>query len=305
MGLNLTRAVRLGILKHTSLKYREPEETCSCDMGSEIEKEFDPLSYKKDVSDPNDIFEVQLVSLADEFAQVVHDFEDSILSDSLPFSDCIKDTTYFPLVCECYDKMLKKTPPKYIEKLDPKRRDKQPFILSRLRSELIYQLTLDLIKNAAPSLNDWEEKNLNSPDKDEKIQKFDIFVKDRKDFAHLMKLKQRESAFYSLKEQLNSLVVHSERVSRMDGKADYIIRNILDVYTNDPRQAHQQVLDEFKLMMDLKKEDIRKWEDYKLDRLKSDKAFLRACVDYVAGMTDRFARKEYDQLYSAYPRVEL
>ena len=35
------------------------------------------------------------------------------------------------------------------------------------------------------------------------------------------------------------------------------------------------------------------------------KKFVRAVIDYMAGMTDRLALREYDQLYSAYPRREL
>jgi dGTP triphosphohydrolase len=40
-------------------------------------------------------------------------------------------------------------------------------------------------------------------------------------------------------------------------------------------------------------------------KLRDDRAFVRAAIDHVAGMTDRFALREYDQLYSAYPREQL
>jgi dGTP triphosphohydrolase len=49
--------------------------------------------------------------------------------------------------------------------------------------------------------------------------------------------------------------------------------------------------------------DIRGWKSEELETLQKDKDFVRAVIDYVSGMTDRFALQEYDQLYSAYPRI--
>jgi dGTP triphosphohydrolase len=67
------------------------------------------------------------------------------------------------------------------------------------------------------------------------------------------------------------------------------------------------VLDRYKLAKGLdRKLDIRhKWGKEALAQLGSDPLFIRSTVDYIAGMTDRFAIREYDQLYSAYPRTEL
>lgn len=73
-----------------------------------------------------------------------------------------------------------------------------------------------------------------------------------------------------------------------------------------PLQVHDLVLERYKLAREFKRTvNIRQWNKHEVTQLGMDPLFIRAAVDYIAGMTDRYAIREYDQLYSAYPRKDL
>ena len=81
---------------------------------------------------------------------------------------------------------------------------------------------------------------------------------------------------------------------------------ILKLYLTKPRQAPQPILDHYgKSINEKQADEIRGLPEDQLSMLKSDRRYVRAALDYVAGMTDRFALREYDQLFSAYPRAEM
>lgn len=298
-GLNLTRAVRIGILKHTRLRYREMEGKCSCDIGNEIYKEFNPSSPACE------IFEVQVTRLSDEIAQAIHDFEDAIVSDSLSFYEIKESKGEYLLIKECIDIIKKKWKAADFVFAN-KDKDLISLLLSRIRSELIFQLTLDATNASKKKLDVWESRLSKLKEKEKQEKKFNDFIKSGGEFPSLIGLDKKKSVFKEFKEKLKEKVIKSERVSRMDGKADYIIRKILEVYLTKPGQVPQQVLEQYRLAKgDKSNNNIRQWPEYKLKKLKSDKVFIRAAVDYVAGMTDRFALREFDQLYSPYPRIGL
>ena len=300
-GLNLTRAVRIGIVRHTKLNYSNSNscETCTCDMMKSID--FDPESPI------TNIWEVQIVCLADEIAQLVHDFEDAILSDSMPLDKLLRERKEYPIIDLCVNSLQSRN----IDPLSPELqlRKNQDMVLARLRSELIYRLTVDCLAVSRPGLENWENgMSLNGSNNIIKkvIEKFNKFIEKEIEFPELIILGKMKKPFMDFKEALRQKVILSERVNRMDGKADYIIHHILDIYMDKPLQAHELIFDQFKQAKGLNSiEDIRQWDRENLDSLKRDPAYIRSAVDYVAGMTDRFAIKEYDQLYSAYPRADL
>ena len=81
---------------------------------------------------------------------------------------------------------------------------------------------------------------------------------------------------------------------------------ILDLYLEKPLQVHNLVLERYKLARKLERNiDIRQWKKDEIAQLGVDPLFIRSAVDYIAGMTDRYATREYDQLFSAYPRADL
>ncbi|MBI4825183.1 MAG: dNTP triphosphohydrolase [Nitrospirae bacterium] len=305
-GLNLTRATRIGILKHTGPRYKdnkgkEIDESCSCDM----EKALGFDHNKKRCF----LFEAQVVKQADDFAQVIHDLEDAFESQLLDIFECVKNKKDFPLLYACYNGIKIKDKEFENKIKDRSKKDKMSLLRTRITSELIYMLTVDISIHARKALDEWEDECLSAKWgneclddlEDKRIQDFNNFVNKEGEFPEIITLSKSDGLlkqYNLLKDTIKSIVVKSERVSRMDGKADYVIRHILDIYLTSPLQVPAFIVDKYG-------EDIRQWNDRRLVQLESDPKFIRACVDYVAGLSDRYALREYDQLYAAYPRVEL
>lgn len=306
-GLNLTNAVRIGILKHTKLHYKDKEtEDCHCDLDRN-QLGFNPESKS------TDIFEVQLVRLADEIGQVVHDFEDALVARALSLSDVIKNPT-IPLITNCVTKLREKyeNDDFRFDNFEEDEKDNRSLIISMIRSELIYDLSVDAVQASKNNLQVWESKHFNEKDPKKQIDEFDKFVSNNNEFVDTIALnKSKSTDFINLKDYLENKLIHSERVSRMDGKADYIISHVLEVFQKSPLQIHESILTNYAEEMRKKSpeedyENLRLWKEDKLkETVGKDPVFLRHAVDYIAGMTDRFALQEYDQLYSAYPRREI
>ncbi|NLS95921.1 MAG: dNTP triphosphohydrolase [Planctomycetaceae bacterium] len=319
-GLNLTRAVRIGILNHTSLKYSEraglpdwPENHCSCDM-------WDKLCF-----DPSDrrysLFEVQTCHLADEIAQVIHDLEDAIISEAFGLEEIVRNRNEYPLLASCLDNIQSSVKQMLVEQSDNPLQhleswtdwsrfpfadqDQSSKLVLRLRSEMIYVITIAVLDFSQGALDEWEQRHLVSSQEETQIEEFNNLVNGGVPFDDCVTFGSSETGrnFEELKTKLTDRVIRSERVNRMDGKADYVLRHILQVYLTSPKQVHQSVLDQYVKQAHPENADIRGWKRKELAQLQKDKDFVRAVVDYVSGMTDRFALQEYDQLYSAYPRI--
>jgi len=294
-GLNLSLAVKIGILKHTKLIYeKKANEFCTCNMAGTLD--FDPND------DSIEIFEIQVCKIADDIAQAIHDFEDTVISNMISIGSFVRSSKWI-FIRDCIDKLKKRFQNinKYIE-------DDLSLFLIRLRSEMIYQLTKDLINYSKPRLKRWESQVCNG-----KIKLFDKIIDKRKIyFDNLIGFSPgMNKKFDDHKNNIKENIISSGRINRMDGKADYILSRILKVYLSSPLQVPDKL---FQIFVDMYNQErsptissdmIRQWNPEKLNQLKSDPLFLRASVDYIAGMTDRYALKEYDMLYSAYPRTEL
>jgi len=295
-GLDLTKAVRIAILKHTELNYpKDSISNCYCDMYKEIIKEFNP--FDKNI----DLFEIQLCRLSDDIAQVIHDFEDAIISNSIDFELVVKHAKY-PIIDLCIKDLEKKG--YNAKEIDFKDKDYISFLMSRIRSEMIYKLTLDILEYSKKALEDWEINQFGEVNEKAQIESFNNYVRDRKPFPKLIWFSKLEKEFEKLRKKLYNIILATERVSKMDGKAAYILKRILKVYLTSPKQLPNSIIEIYKKQKKINT-DIRNWNEQKIKKLSNDPVFIRAVVDYVAGMTDRFALKEYDMLYSAYPRSEL
>jgi dGTPase len=312
-GLNLTRAVRIGVLLHTKLAYSDPippkwpADRCRCDLH---DLDFDPQDARWNA------FEVQVCALADEIAQLLHDFEDAVISEQFALEKVVKNRKDYPLIEMCLKQIEERARKstcapeawRNLGKLDFSDGDQCSMLVARLRSQMIYLVTNEVLQRTERKLTEWERENLGRSEPNERVQAFDAFVENGGPFEHLVSLGDGEIAteFERLQKKIDREVTASERVSRMDGKAEYVISHILDVYLSKPKQVHQSVLDQYaKAKAD--NTNLRELPEKELAErnLGRDKAFVRAAVDYVAGMTDRFALREYDQLYSAYPRIAL
>ncbi|MEK6662389.1 MAG: deoxyguanosinetriphosphate triphosphohydrolase [Pseudomonadota bacterium] len=88
-------------------------------------------------------------------------------------------------------------------------------------------------------------------------------------FSDSIRTEQRE-----LKQFLHTQLYQHFRVNRMSGKARHIIKALFDAFMQDPKLLPPQYQ----------------------DKAHQDQA--RAIADYIAGMTDRYAMKEYRHLFS-------
>jgi len=88
-------------------------------------------------------------------------------------------------------------------------------------------------------------------------------------FSDVIRTEQRE-----LKQFLRTQLYQHYRVNRMSGKARRIIKALFDAFMQDPKLLPPQYQ----------------------DKARHDQA--RAIADYIAGMTDRYAMKEYRHLFS-------
>lgn len=293
-GINLTNAVRIGILKHTQRRYRDdPDYICDCDMGTILEKGFDPELKKYE------IFEIQIVQIADDIAGVIHDIEDSLIANTYTLNDIFHNHLNSELIKQVVQNLKRKGIT--YSSSNPKNNIDISILLSRLRSELIYLLTLDIVETSRKEINTWESSVIEKSEIN-----FNKFISDGNEFPIIIKLNVHKESFSQLKQNLSNNVISSERVNRMDEKADRMIENLLDAYKHSPRLLPDTVLESFKKNAGIKKsENIRKWDENELKRLEKNNIFIRSIVDYVSGMTDRYALREYDLLFSAYPRASL
>ncbi len=86
-----------------------------------------------------------------------------------------------------------------------------------------------------------------------------------------------------LKQFLRDNLYRHYRVHRMSAKAANIIRSLFDAFINDPRLLPPE---QQKHVLSLK-QDI------------GDAGCARAIADYIAGMTDRYAIREYERIFNA------
>jgi dGTPase len=309
-GLNLTKAVRIGILLHTRLKYKDDSTSCSCDMESEINKEFNPEDSSIN------FFEAQVVAIADEIAQVIHDFEDAIYSNLFDIKAIFDNLDDWKLINDCIIEIQSKAKRKASQelkdwenikdKLDLTNANNKALLLARLRSEIIFQLSSDTIQYSKDNIIQWEKEILGDPPD---ANKFNDFVRTKREFPTIIDFNTSKESYKLFKKKINAIVINSEKVNRLDGKADYMIRHILEVYLSNPKQVHQEVLNRFIKEANLNEtgESLRCYEMGDLINIiiKYNEHFVRSIIDYIAGMTDRFLIREYDQLYDSYPKLEI
>ncbi|WP_455198472.1 deoxyguanosinetriphosphate triphosphohydrolase [Kaarinaea lacus] len=86
-----------------------------------------------------------------------------------------------------------------------------------------------------------------------------------------------------LKQFLRKNLYRHYRVHRMSAKARIIIRSLFDAFINDPQ-----------LLPPEQEQNV-----HNLESTEGDSGRARGIADYVAGMTDRFAIREYERIFNA------
>ncbi len=334
-GLNLTYQVMEGILKHTKTcegihkdKDKVLEYCTDCVYGNSYEYctenpyiigeflcggEVEKFHLNQRFSAT---LEGQVVAVADEIAQRAHDIDDGIASGIInveEFLDSLKKDDLFKDLKEKIDGSLnyiKKYKRDYIDVLDIKR--------ARIVSDVITYFMDGVVAVANTKIEEYKAKHKNNllENRDnlvieKKLIRFDD--RDQKTGKFRNKL---EEVRKKLEEITSNKIINSEEVNCFDGKGAYIINKLYKAYCKNPRQMPTTALKKFYREIskytndvvdirngkkDLVEEEIKIYNgigiDNELKKLKQ-KIFIRCTVDLIAGMTDDFANKQFEKLYS-------
>lgn len=253
MGLNLTFAVREGILKHT-------------DKSENINYSDLNLKNMNISNEYSCTLEGQAVAIADEIAQCTHDLEDGVRSGIMSITDVENDT-------------LVKT---VIEKLKLKKLDhnsKTPSLDVRINriKFLVGYLINDVCCCSAERIGAMNTESGSAHYVTEKIIDFS---------------KETKALVKKLSENIVKSVIFSEEISIADTKAEKIIVDLFSAYYQNPRQLPDYILNRYYVMKGIEFNRLTIDET----KLKQDVGFVRSVCDYLAGMTDQFASREYMRL---------
>jgi dGTPase len=321
-GMNLTVQCLEGILKHTKM-------TPLINTGK-------PFNFPG-ISDENGIFsklaidkpysisiEGQIVSIADDIAQVTHDVNDALRLGTLSVDALLKYKSIQTVSQK--DKMRF---PKSIENCkDPS---------DRLHSQITSAFINHFMRYVILKL----KKKIDRINPSSKVAQGKEFKLDQWLFPDN---KIRDEAYEDLKKIKDDIVLNNFTVNRMDTKGEYFIRNLFEAYLNNPRQLPDSILDAYcqikkKEIKRLGKLGFRDWfikkqKQYKITEHLSDRDmkniisflkeetagrefrllphqlidnilpylvidsdFIRAIADHISSMTDKYAKQEYESLY--------
>ena len=202
---------------------------------------------------PNELptLETQVVDIADEIAYDNHDLDDGLTSGMISEADLEN--------LEIWEEINKKISKKYFNIAPEKRK----YLI--IRSLINLQAT-DLIQKTEENIKKFKIKTVQDIKKlNKKIVSFS---------PDMINLRRPLRAF------LMEKLYHHYRVMRMSIKAKRFIKELFDVYLNNPEQLPTE-----------SQNKINK------DGLK------RVVCDYIAGMTDRCALDEYKKLFNPYEKV--
>lgn len=323
-GLNLTKYTLWGIQNHSSLTYKECEfcknnKECryknrdkQCD-GKLSVGYYNKLPYK-----PNEkyewTFEGIIVAYADEIAQRHHDVEDGIYAGIIePVHLCDYMMELFSFdekVCE----ELKEIKADFQET----HYGSKSVAIQKLSRLIVDKYVTDFTNHLNDTIKELEEKlNLSTDTEHEWKEKIythaKIYEKSIvKYFGFSDELKAADDKF---SEYLFNHILFSNLAQSMDGKASYIIRQLVKAYLTNPQQLLDGTIiliirdwcnenavletDAEKYMTEASRARQRLKDLIKKDDPIINNILLRRICDHIAGMTDQYAMASFERLYGS------
>ena len=260
-GINLTLAVRDGILKHTSLK-RDGI------LIAFPEGHFENIDLNK----VSCTFEGQVVALADEIAQCTHDIEDGVRSNLISFDMIYQDSFI--------RKIIEKSGIKLNEQTKTPTYDTRAFVIKGMVGYFI--------KDACTASRPLIDKYIQTYSPDYSSLQECINEK-----CIILSSEVEENRQRVYEELIDNRVICSEQISISDAKSEYLIKQLFRAFYTHPKQLPDYVLEKYckRNNMELNRSNLQEEE------LKEDPNFIRTICDHIAGMTDQFAAREYNRLY--------
>jgi len=320
-GVDLTYQVMEGILKHTRICSCEKKKNCQkgkkeCLSCHENLYKIGKFLSKGDINKlhPEYSFsttlEGQAVEVADEIAQRAHDLDDGIASGIISEEDFLNKLKEEPILTKLNEKIndslkhIKNDKREYIDTLDIKR--------ARIVSDVITYFIGEIVQESKSRIDKYEKgmgdmTNLKELVIQKRLIGFDV---DGKGKSKIEEVRNK------LEELTSHEIINSEEVNCFDGKGKYIIRKLYKAYKTNPRQMSRttlkrisreisryandvvDIISDNRDLVDKELEIYNKKDNVdELDILKH-KIFIRCIVDLISGMTDDFANKQFEKLYS-------
>lgn len=322
-GLNLTNYTLWGILDHSSQIYKNCEcyynnnnkQICTlrrngqeCKNGSkELKLDFYDR-YKNKIDNKKSVtIEGLIVALSDEIAQRHHDVEDALEAKIITFEELTMK------IFECYKDFFDSNDKIKFEQLkEINDADEQKITLS---SFLVNLITRSVILDIESKLLGYIELYCikSNEDFEKKKENNDFIIHLKKDMNFNEKFKKSDKVF---EEFIRNRILHSHKAQCMDGKGNFIIREIFKAYLTNPQQLPDKTIvrlfDNLKdrtsinyLEQEIAKDRLKKigYLREKLEKLHSGnnkqymECLMRTICDYISGMTDNYALQLYSKLY--------
>ena len=312
-GLNLTKYTLWGILNHSSLDnkkceayYKDKEEDiCTlrgknikcCNKSKVLQLDFYE-NYKKEILENESVtIEGLIVSIADEIAQRHHDVEDALEIGIISFEELIEK------IRNSYCDFSKNSKNKIEKITNEHNKDLQEIKLS---SFIVDTLTETVIENLKYKLESYKYlyNIYSSEDFNNKKQNNDFINRLKEDINFNEEMKKKDKEFQKF---IWNRILHSHKAQCMDGKGNFIIRELFKAYLTNPQQLPDKTI--IKLFDNLNCNE-KKYIDENIGSLRdelqkkhnsNDKKFkgilMRTICDYIAGMTDNYALNIYSNLY--------
>lgn len=319
-GLNLTNYTLWGILNHTGLKpkeceYRISKENNKCHHFHNneicIHANSDPSfsyydRYLKNIDAPNSwTMEALIVRIADEIAQRHHDLEDGL------FAKIINKEEIIEIIIDYFKDFLNEEERLKIADLK----------IERNLDVFIYSLSSFLINFLVNRLIEQSKKNLQEIITNYKLNNANDFNQVKpivftNGVFHIIsyspELSKKEEKLQSF---LKNRILNSHIAQSMDGKSTYILRKLITAFLDNPQQLPDSTIYALymRLLRPKEKSAILKLNSYEhtigifREKLKTDhfktnswkyrNILMRTITDFLAGMTDDFAIKQYDKLF--------
>ena len=306
-GLDVSYQVLEGVLKHTTYHQKECE-CCSlpecprycCDLNAflgngDIQKLYTDIKYPTTL-------EAQVVAVADEIAQRSHDVDDAMSAGLLNYEQLKNLLNLEPM------QPLREIIDASIEKINMAERayvSKEQIICARIISDIINYLVNDVIVESRKRMKEFRADNFYQTE--HRFSKQLVFFSE-----------SGSAACRRLEDFVNRIVISSSEIMRFDYNAANIIKTLFQIYYHDPRLLHTSTLRKITIEITQRvgscialdcgdpkevQEEFRKiisgsgseapTENVHNSYWDKHVILVRNIVDYIAGMTDSYARNEY------------
>lgn len=268
-GLNLTDAVREGMLKHTSSRsdIRYPD------------LEPEGLHLGKPAH-----FEGQLVNLADDVAQQVHDLDDGLRNGDVSLRDVEK--------LQAAKEIIRRLGARYDDAEDDALRR------AMIMRGLTHLMVTSMVRESSERLHRWTAAH--------GVRTHADFLRSRDAIENdTISLTQRGRDLYNeVRAFVYRRIIVASDASLCDDRARRFVKELFKAFHDNPR-----IMDDGALQRYARVAGIDMLRNVPLERLKDEiasnyqakPAWCRAVADHVAGMTDGYCLKEHERIFAARP----